>query len=281
MPSREKQPNSIALVPVNYIAAKGGQTMKILIVLTSNDKLGGTGERTGVWLEEFVAPYYVFKSAGAKVVVASPLGGNPPIDPRSDNDSAQTTATARFHTDPYAQSALVRSTKLSTVSADDFDAVFFPGGHGLLWDLVDDTSSIALIERFLSTDKPVATVCQGTGALRNAKSTQGHPVVQGHNVTGSSTTEEQAVGLVCVLPFLIEDMLVASGGIFSKAGDWQPHVVSDGLLVTGQNPASSQATGRALVQRLFMHTSPEQHASSGHAGSMDAQRWLGLSSRQM
>jgi len=233
--------------------------MKILMIMTSHGRLGSTGERTGFWLEEFAAPYYVFKKAGAEVTLASPLGGQPPIDPRSNNYAAQTEATDRFQTDSAAQSALARTQMLSSISETDFDAVFYVGGHGLLWDLVDNPDSIFMIEKAILAGKPIATVSHAAGVLRHAKTAYGRPIVQGHHVTGFANTEEQVIGLICVVPFLIEDMLTSGGGIYSKAGDWQPHVVSDGLLITGQNSASSQQTARALVQRLFVRA-PAQSA---------------------
>lgn len=224
--------------------------MKILMILTSHDQLGNTGNKTGFWLEEFVAPYYVFKDAGAQITVASPQGGQAPLDPKSDDPSAQTDATRRFKNDPDAQAVLASTQKLKDVSAADFDAVFYPGGHGPLWDLAEDTTSIALIEATLAAGKPVAAVCHAPGVLRHVKSPDGKPLVQGKSVTGFSNTEEEAVGLTTVVPFLVEDMLKQNGGTYRKADDWQPYVVSDGLLITGQNPASSEPTAQALLKRL-------------------------------
>jgi len=224
--------------------------MKILMVLTSHDKLGDTGEKTGFWLEEFAAPYYVFKDAGATVTLASPLGGQPPLDPKSDADDAQTDATRHFKTDPEGQAELASTHKLENVSAKDFDAVFYPGGHGPLWDLAEDASSIALIEAMLAADKPVAAVCHAPGVLRHPKTTEGAPVVQNKRVTGFSNSEEDAAGLTKVVPFLVEDMLKKNGGKYTKEGDWQPHVVTDGLLITGQNPASSSVAATALLEKL-------------------------------
>ena len=224
--------------------------MKILMILTSHDQLGNTGNKTGFWLEEFVAPYYVFKDAGAQITVASPQGGQAPLDPKSDDPSAQTDATRRFKDDPDAQAVLASTQKLKDVSAADFDAVFYPGGHGPLWDLAEDTTSIALIEATLAAGKPVAAVCHAPGVLRHVKSPDGKPLVQGKSVTGFSNTEEEAVGLTTVVPFLVEDMLKQNGGTYRKADDWQPYVVSDGLLITGQNPASSEPTAQALLKRL-------------------------------
>lgn len=224
--------------------------MKILIVLTSHDKLGNTGKKTGFWLEEFAAPYYVFKDAGATITLASPLGGQPPLDPKSDDAASQTEATLRFKTDRAAQAILAGTRKLKEVSAVDYDAVFYPGGHGPLWDLAEDTSSIALIETMLAAGKPVVTVCHAPGVLRSVKTTNGKPVVQGKKVTGFTNTEEQAVGLVDVVPFLVEEMLKKNGGHYSKADDWKPYIVIDGLLITGQNPASSHPAAVALLEKL-------------------------------
>jgi putative intracellular protease/amidase len=224
--------------------------MNILMVLTSHDQLGNSGRKTGFWLEEFAAPYYVFKDAGAKLTLASPLGGQPPLDPKSDDASAQTDATRRFKSDSAAQSALAATVKLSTLKAADFDAVFYPGGHGPLWDLADDSASIALVDAMISAGKPVAAVCHAPGVLRHARAPSGDMLVKGKNVTGFTNTEEEASGLTKVVPFLVEDMLKKSGGHFSKAADWQAHVVVDGLLITGQNPASSEPAAKALLAKL-------------------------------
>ena len=224
--------------------------MKILIVLTSHDKLGDTGEKTGFWLEEFAAPYYVFKDAGAEITLASPLGGQPPLDPKSDAPDFQTESTHRFESDSAAQAVLASTLKLADVSAVDFDAVFYPGGHGPLWDLAEDAASIALIEAMLEANKPVAAVCHALGVLRHPKALNGTFVVQGKAVTGFTNTEEAAVGLTDVVPFLVEDMLKQNGAIYSKLDDWQPHVVTDGLLITGQNPASSESVAKALLEKL-------------------------------
>lgn len=224
--------------------------MKILMILTSHDQLGDTGKKTGFWLEEFAAPYYVFKDAGADITLASPQGGQPPLDPKSDAPDAQTEATARFSKDSDAQYALANTAVLATLSAADYDAVFYPGGHGPLWDLADDTHSIALIEAFYNANKPVAAVCHAPGVLRHAKAPDGAPLVQNKGVTGFTNSEEAAVGLTDVVPFLVEDMLKQNGGNYSKAEDWQSHVVHDGLLITGQNPASSEAAAQAVLQAL-------------------------------
>ncbi|WP_346837713.1 type 1 glutamine amidotransferase domain-containing protein [Microbulbifer sp. SAOS-129_SWC] len=224
--------------------------MKILMVLTSHDQLGDTGEKTGFWLEEFAAPYYVFKDAGAALTLASPQGGQPPLDPKSDDPDAQTEATDRFRKDSEAQQALAHTKRLADVKAGDFDAVFYPGGHGPLWDLAEDRDSIALIEAFVAAQKPVAAVCHAPGVFRHTKGEDGKALVQGKKVTGFSNSEEAAVGLTDVVPFLVEDMLQQNGGTYSKGDDWQSYVLTDGLLITGQNPASSEATASALMAKL-------------------------------
>lgn len=224
--------------------------MNVLFVLTSHDRLGDTGDPTGFWLEEFAAPYYRLVDAGADVTLASPKGGQPPLDPKSDEPDAQTDATRRFRADGDAQRRLASTAVLAEVSADNFDAVFYPGGHGPMWDLAVDAHSIALIERFLSQGKPVAAVCHAPAALVNAKGTDGRPITAGKRVTGFSNSEEEAVGLTDVVPFLLEDRLIQNGGIYEKGADWQPYVVEDGLLITGQNPASSEGVADALLARM-------------------------------
>jgi putative intracellular protease/amidase len=223
---------------------------KVLMVLTSHDRLGNTGRKTGFWLEEFAAPYYILTDAGLDVTLASPKGGQPPLDPKSDDPASQTEAMRRFKADPKAQAALARTAKLSDISPNDYDAVFYPGGHGPLWDLSEDRHSIALIEAIYAAGKPVAAVCHGPAALRHAKAGDGSPLVRGKSVTGFTNTEETAVELTDVVPFLVEDMLRQHGGDFSRAADWQAHAVTDGNLITGQNPASSESTARALVAQL-------------------------------
>jgi len=223
---------------------------KILMVLTSHDQLGNTGAKTGFWLEEFAAPYYAFKDAGAGITLASPLGGQPPLDPKSDDAGSQTDATRRFKADSAAQAVLASTLKLKDVSATDFDAVFYPGGHGLLWDLAEDATSVALIESMLKAGKPVAAVCHAPAVLRHPKAGDGASVVKGKKVTGFTNTEEEAAGLTKVVPFLVEDMLTQNGGVYFKAADWHPHVVTDGLLITGQNPASSEPAAHALLKAL-------------------------------
>ena len=224
--------------------------MNVLMVLTSHDKLGDTGHKTGFWLEEFAAPYYVLKDAGASITLVSPLGGQPPLDPKSDAPESQTAATGRFKVDLAAQAALAGTLKLADVSGADFDAVFYPGGHGPLWDLAEDRDSIALIEAMQAAGKPVAAVCHAPGVLRHVKAADGTPLVRGKKVTGFTNTEEEAVGLSKVVPFLVEDMLKENGGLYSKSADWQSYVLTDGILITGQNPASSEAAAEALLTLL-------------------------------
>jgi putative intracellular protease/amidase len=224
--------------------------MKILMVLTSHDRLGNTGRKTGFWLEEFAAPYYRFKDARAEIVIASPKGGQPPLDPKSNEPSFQTDLTHRFEADPAAQAHLSSTLRLDSVRSTDFDTVFYPGGHGPMWDLAEDPNSIKLIEAFVAAGKPIALVCHAPGALRHVKTTDGRPLVQGKNVTGFTNTEEEAVGLTHVVPFLVEDELKSKGGHFSKTEDWGVHVVTDGLLITGQNPASSGPAATELLELL-------------------------------
>ena len=226
------------------------KTAKILMVLTSHDQLGDTGKKTGFWLEEFAAPYYVFIDAGASVTDASPKGGQPPLDPKSDEADAQTESTTRFKKDTSAQAVLAATVRLANLDAANFDAVFYPGGHGPLWDLAEDASSIALIEKTIAAGKPVAAVCHAPGVLRHVRAQDGSQLVKGKKVTGFADTEEDAVGLTKVVPFLVEDMLKENGGVYSKGPDWQSFVLTDGLLITGQNPASSEAGARALLQKL-------------------------------
>ena len=223
--------------------------MKILMVLTSHDQLGNTGRKTGFWLEEFASPYYGFLDAGAEVTLASPKGGQPPLDPKSDTPEGQTEATNRFKADPAAQAALANTVKLAGVRAEDYDAVFYPGGHGPLWDLAEDPNSIALITNFVKAGKPVAAVCHGPGVLRRVE-VNGAPLVKGKRVTGFTNTEEEAVQLTQVVPFLVEDELKRLGGRFEKADDWQSFAITDGRLVTGQNPASSAAAAQELIKLL-------------------------------
>lgn len=220
------------------------------MILTSHDELGNTGHKTGFWLEEFAAPYYTFIDAGADVTLASPKGGQPPLDPKSDDPSAQTDATKRFKADTAAQQALASTVTLDTIKADDFDAVFYPGGHGPLWDLAEDKKSIAFIEAMYNAGKPVAAVCHAPGVLRHVKAANGEPLVKGKSVAGFTNTEEEAVQLTNVVPFLVEDMLKENGGEYSKGADWAPYVVSAGNLITGQNPASSEKAAEELLAML-------------------------------
>lgn len=223
---------------------------RILMVLTSHDQLGDTGKKTGFWLEEFAAPYYVFKDAGAQITLASPKGGQPPLDPQSDDPGAQTDATRRFKGDAAAQKELANTVALDKVQASDFDAVFYPGGHGPLWDLAEDAQSIALIEKTYAAGKPLALVCHAPGVLRHTKAPDGSPLVKGKRVTGFTNSEEAAVQLTDIVPFLVEDMLKAHGGDYSKGADWAPYVLTDGTLITGQNPASSEQGAHALLKQL-------------------------------
>ncbi|HTJ92780.1 MAG TPA: type 1 glutamine amidotransferase domain-containing protein [Pararobbsia sp.] len=223
--------------------------MKILMVLTSHDQLGNTGRKTGFWLEEFAAPYYTFLDAGVDVTVSSPKGGQPPLDPVSDTPEGKTELTERFKRDPAAQKVLASSVKLDSVKAADFDAVFYPGGHGPLWDLAEDAHSIALLEAFYNAGKPVSLVCHGPGALRHVK-IKGEPLVKGKRVTGFTNSEEDAVQLTNVVPFLVEDELKKLGARFEKVANWQSFSIIDGRLITGQNPSSSQAVARDLLKVL-------------------------------
>lgn len=224
--------------------------MKILMVLTSHDELGNTGRKTGFWLEELAAPYYAFKAAGAEIVLASPNGGQPPLDPKSNEPSFQTDLTRRFEADAEATAQLASTVRLDGVSQADFDTVFYPGGHGPLWDLAEDKHSIALIESFIAAGKYVALVCHAPGVLRHVKRADGKPLVEGKNVTGFTNTEEEAVGLTKVVPFLVEDELKAKGGLYSKGADWSSYVVADGLLITGQNPGSSAEAAQLLLSKV-------------------------------
>ncbi len=224
--------------------------MRILIVLTSHNQLGDTGKKTGFWLEEFAAPYYRLLDAGAELILASPAGGQPPIDPKSSETDAQTEATHRFNSDREAQSALANTVKLAEVKTGNFDAVFYPGGHGPLWDLTENRNSISLIESFAAADKPVAAVCHAPAVLIHALDTQGQALVRGKRVTGFSNSEEAAVGLSDIVPFLLEDKLIELGAIYEKTDDWHPLAVIEGKLITGQNPASSEAVADALLGLL-------------------------------
>ncbi|MGS4884133.1 type 1 glutamine amidotransferase domain-containing protein [Roseibium sp. MB-4] len=223
---------------------------KVLIVLTSHEDLGDTGQKTGFWVEEFAAPYYAFKDAGADITLASPKGGQPPIDPKSSDPSAATDATRRFDADPETQKALANTLKLDDVNAADYDAIFYPGGHGPLWDLTNDTTSIGLIETFFNAGKPVGAVCHAPAVLLNAKTPDGAPLVSGRKVAGFTNAEEDAVGLTNVVPFLLEDELKAKGGAYESVASWSSFAVEDGNLITGQNPASSEAVAEKVLAQL-------------------------------
>lgn len=224
--------------------------MKILMILTSHDRLGDTGKATGFWLEEFTAPYYVFKEAQAEITLASPKGGQPPLDPKSNDPSQQTDSTHRFDADLEAQAALANTLTLSNINATEYDAVFYPGGHGPLWDLAEDSDSIAIIESMYAAGKTVSAVCHAPAVLRHAKGPDGTALVQGKSVTGFSNSEEAAVELTDIVPFLVEDELKAKGGNYSKGDDWQSYACTDGKLITGQNPASSAAVAAAVLAQF-------------------------------
>ncbi len=224
--------------------------MNILIVLTSHDKLGDTGKKTGFWLEEFASPYYTLLDAGVKITLASPKGGQPPLDPTSDTPDFQTASTQRFKADEKANEVLANTVKLASVKESDFDAVMYPGGHGPLWDLTNDENSISLIEAFVKADKPVASVCHAPAVLLNAKLPNGDYLVKGKKVTAFTNTEEEAVQLQDIVPFLLEDALKEKGALYSKVDDWNSNVITDGKLITGQNPGSSEAVAKELLKLL-------------------------------
>ena len=224
--------------------------MKVLMVLTSHDRLGNTGRKTGFWLEELAAPYYVFKDAGAQITLASPKGGRPPLDPKSEDHRFQTDTTRRFEKDADAEAQLSRTVRLDSVKQEDYDTVFYPGGHGPMWDIAEDKNSIKLIESFLAVGKTIALVCHSSGALHHVKTPEGKPLVDGKNVTGFTNGEEEEMGLTKVVPFLVEDELMRLGATFSKVKNWGVCTIADGQLVTGQNPASSGPTARVLIEKL-------------------------------
>jgi putative intracellular protease/amidase len=234
--------------------------MKVLMVITSHDQLGNTGRKTGFWLEEFAAPYYVFKEAGASLTLTSPKGGRPPLDPKSNEPEFRTDVTIRFENDAAAEAQLGKTVRLDTVRQEDFDTVFYPGGHGPMWDLAEDPNSVKLIESFLAAGKPISVVCHSTGALRHVKTADGKPLVKDREVTGFTNGEEAAVGLTDVVPFLVENEMLKLGAIFSKRVDWAPHVVTDGLLITGQNPHSSGPAAKALLAKLKSMATPTTRA---------------------
>jgi len=228
--------------------------MNVLFVLTSHSELGDTGKKTGFWVEEFAAPYYVMADEGVDVTIASPKGGQPPIDPKSEAPEAQTEATKRYYADEALKEKVATTKKITEVNAADFDAVFYPGGHGPMWDLYDDKDSIALIQNFWAAGKPVAAVCHAPSALLNVKDENGDPLVKGKKVTGFTNTEEEGVQLTDVVPYLLEDELKAKGGHYSKGSDWSSYVVKDGMLITGQNPASSEEAAKELLALLEKST---------------------------
>ena len=224
--------------------------MKVLMILTSHDQLGNTGRKTGFWLEELAAPYYVFKDSGAEITLASPKGGRPPLDPKSDEPEFRTDLTRRFENDAAAETQLDETVRLDSVKQETFDTVFYPGGHGPMWDLAEDKNSVKLIESFLAAGKPIALVCHAPGVLRHVKTPDGKPLVQGKTVTGFTDGEEQEMGLTKVVPFLVEDELINLGATFSKVKNWGVHTVTDGHLITGQNPASSGPAAKVLIEKL-------------------------------
>ena len=223
---------------------------KVLFVLTSHEDLGNTGYKTGFWIEEFAAPYYLLKDKGVTITLASPKGGQPPIDPKSNEPDFQTSATVRFNEDEQTQQIIANTIKLSEIKENDYDAVFYPGGHGPLWDLAENKDSISLIESFYKNNKPVAAVCHAPAIFKHTKGTNGKPLVNEKKVTGFSNTEEEAVQLTEIVPFLVEDMLKANGAVYSKSTDWHPYVIEDGNLITGQNPASSELVAEKLLEQL-------------------------------
>ena len=226
--------------------------LNILMVLTSHADLGDTGEKTGFWVEEFAAPYYIFKDAGVAITLASPLGGQPPVDPKSELEDFQTAATKRFDADSEVQKLIANTVELSSVNADDYDAVFYPGGHGPLWDLTDNTDSISLLESFVAQNKPVSAVCHATAALLNVKDTNGEFFIKGKEITGFSNSEEDAVQLREVVPFMLEDEIVNRNAQYQSGADWHPFAIQDGLAITGQNPASSELAAEKLLTFLAM-----------------------------
>lgn len=234
----------------NHETKTAKKMKRVVFILTSHEDLGNTGQKTGFWIEEFAAPYYALKDKGVEITLASPKGGQPPIDPKSASEDFATPATKRFNEDKETQQILANTIKLSTVNHTDYDAIFYPGGHGPLWDLAEDKNSISLIESFYKNNKPVAAVCHAPAIFKHTKGTDGKPLVNGKKVTGFTNSEEEAVQLTSVVPFLVEDMLKENGGIYSKTQDWNPHAVEDGLLITGQNPASSELVAELLLEKI-------------------------------
>ena len=240
----------MSVKPPNFVTYKKEKMKKVLFVLTSHSELGDTGEKTGFWIEEFAAPYYLLKDKGVEITIASPKGGQPPIDPKSETADSQTASTIRYDKDKETQAILANTIKLETINQADYDAVFYPGGHGPLWDLAEDKNSVALIESFYKNNKPVAAVCHAPAVFKNTKMEDGSPLVKGKKVTGFTNSEEAAVELTDVVPFLVEDMLKENGGLYSKKDDWAVYAVEDGLLITGQNPASSELVAEKLWDKL-------------------------------
>lgn len=234
----------------NFVYSQNSKKVKVLFVLTSHDQLGDTGEKTGFWIEEFATPYYYLIDQGVKIVIASPKGGQPPIDPKSTIPAYQTEATKRYYADPAAKLALSKTKKLARVKQASFDTVFYPGGHGPLWDLSNDKNSIQLIESFYNNNKPIAFVCHAPAALQNVKDGRGQPLVRGKKVTGFTNGEEAAVKLTDVVPFLVEDMLKEKGAIYEKGNDWSSFAVEDGILISGQNPQSSHLVAQMLLEKI-------------------------------
>jgi putative intracellular protease/amidase len=242
--------------PDSTIAKTEETVMKVLMVITSHDQLGNTGRKTGFWLEELAAPYYVFKDAGVEITLASPKGGRPPIDPKSNEPDNRTELTVRFEKDAAAEAQLDKTLRLDSVRQDDFDTLFYPGGHGPMWDLAEDKNSIKLIESFIASGKTIGIVCHSTGALRHVKTPDGKPLVQGKEVTGFTNGEEEEIGLTKIVPFLVEDEMLKLGAVFSKIANWGVHVVSDGLLITGQNPHSSGPAAKTLLAAVKAKAKP-------------------------
>ncbi len=246
----DKKENKIAQAEPKESQEVQETAKKVLFVVTSHEDLGDTGKKTGFWIEEFATPYYALKDKGVEITIASPKGGQPPIDPKSALPDFETPSTKRFKSDKETQAILAKTLKLETIDQADYDAVFYPGGHGPLWDLSEDKNSIALIEAFYANNKPVAAVCHAPAIFKNTKKSDGTPLVQGKKVTGFTNSEEEAVQLTAVVPFLVEDMLKKNGGIYSKGKDWTPHAVENNLLITGQNPASSELVAEMLLKKL-------------------------------
>lgn len=240
----------IFVVLSNITYSQNSKKVKVLFVVTSHDRLGDTGEKTGLWIEEFATPYYKLVDQGVKVVIASPKGGQPPIDPKSTSPDFQTETTKRFYSDRKTMRIFSKTRKLSEMNHEDYDAVFYPGGHGPLWDLSEDINSIQLIESFYNNNKPIAFVCHAPAALQNVKDEKGQPLVKGKKVAGFTNTEEAAVGLTTIVPFLIEDMLKENGAIYKKGADWSSFAVSDGLLISGQNPQSAGLVAKKLMEKI-------------------------------